>query len=86
MTEDEINKLIDECIDHLADESILTGAQSLFELAMLWAKAGLTQESFLDMRKHIIDQAIQRTDAMFIHEKLKLSEQQLRRERTHVIH
>jgi len=81
---DEINDLIDECIDHLADESTLVGAQSLQELARIWAKAGVCQSSFMDIRKFIIDQAVKRTDVYFINEKLRISEQQLQRERSYV--
>lgn len=84
MTEDDINDLIDECIDNLADDNILVGATSLQELAIAWAKAGLTLESFLDIRQFIINQASERTDALFIQEKLKLSETQLKRERIYV--
>ncbi len=81
MTEDEINKLIDECIDQLADDNTRVGAESLVELAHVWANAGIDISSFLDIRKYIINEAIERTDPMFIEEKLQQAEQLLRETR-----
>jgi len=80
--ENHIEKLIDECIDSLCDDNIFHGAESLQELAQNFAKAGMTMKSFLDIRTFIINQAKEKTDALFIDEKLKLSEQALREKRT----
>lgn len=77
----EIDELIQECIDNLSDDSIGKGAECLVELAIKWAKAGLPQSSFNDMRKYIIEEAITRTDKLFIQEKLLLTERKLRDER-----
>lgn len=74
--------MIEECITHLADDDINKGGEALEELAMYWAKAGLTQKSFLDMRTYIIEMAKQKTDAYFIDEKLKVAEKALREKRT----
>jgi hypothetical protein len=73
-TETDINDLIDECIQALSDDNIQHGADQLYELAVLWTKAGLTQESFQDIRKYIVNEAIARTDTHFIREKLKIAE------------
>lgn len=78
---DYINSLIDECIDHLADDSPSLGANSLIELANIFAKAGMTKASFGNIRKFIVTQAIERTDPIFIQEKLKIAERELRNNR-----
>lgn len=81
MTPD-FDKMFDDCVNSLADDDITKGAECLEELARCWAKAGLTLKSFLDMRTHLIEQAIERTDAIFIKEKLELAERNNRAERT----
>lgn len=78
----DIDKLIGECITNLCDDDIKKGGETLEELARYWAKAGLTLKSFMDMRKYILNEAIERTDAFFIKEKLNLAEQDLRAKRT----
>jgi len=78
----DIDKLIEECIDSLASDNIHQGGESLQELARYWAKAGLQLNSFMDMRTYIIEMAKKRTDALFIDEKLRLSEISLREKRT----
>lgn len=77
-----IDNLVDECIDNLASDSINSGAESLIELAHIWAKSGLGMRAFLNMRQFIINEASDRTDVLFISEKLKLAERKLRDERT----
>lgn len=90
ITEDKINDIIDEAIDSLADDNISVGADALMELAIIFARAGLTKESFMGIRKFVIDQAIERTDIIFIQEKLKTAEQKLQESRcgkiTRIIH
>ena len=86
MTPDEINELIDDCIDHLCDDNAEYGAGTLVELAHIWAKAGLTQKSFADMRHFIIQSAIERLGSAatpFIHMKVGIAEQSLRKERNY---
>lgn len=85
MTPDEINELVDDCILHLCDSNMSYGAGSLAELARMWAKAGLTQQSFMDMRHYIINSAIERlgvAETAFIHTKVQLAEQDLMKERS----
>ena len=89
MNDEDINNLIDECIDHLCDDNAAYGATSLTELARIWARAGLTKQSFIDIRQFIINSAIERlgTNATaFIHYKLQLAEQDLMKERTKSAH
>ena len=89
MTPDDINELVDDCIDHLCDDNAEYGAGSLVELAKLWAKAGLGKQSFLDMRQFIIRSSIERlgtSATAFIHYKLQLAEQDLTKERRKSAH
>ena len=84
MTPDDINELIDDAIDHLCDDNAEYGAATIIELAHLWAKAGLTQQSFADMRHYIIQSAIERlgtSATAFIHMKVQIAEQSLQKER-----
>ena len=80
----DIDRLVDECINNLADDNIHSGAESLTDLARLWAKAWLGMKSFLDMRTYIINEASARTDAFFIQEKLQLAERKLQNERNNI--
>lgn len=76
------DRLIQECINNLADDNINIGGESLQELARYWAKAGLDQKSFMDMRTYIIESAKLKTDAKFIEEKLIVAEREIRAKRT----
>lgn len=78
----DVDKLIEDCITNLSDDNINNGGECLYELAVLWNKAGLTLPSFLNMRIYIIEMAKKKTDAIFIDEKLKLAEKALREKRT----
>ncbi len=78
---DKLNVQIDECISHLADDSIDRGGEALHEIAILFAKSGAGIESFMNMRKYIINEAEKKTSAAFIQEKLRIFEQQARERR-----
>jgi len=82
ITPNAIDKLIDDCITELCSDDVTKGGECLQELAQYWAKAGLTQKSFLDMREYIILSAERKTDKAFIREKLSNSERVLREKRT----
>lgn len=82
MLENKIDALIEECISDLCSERITNGAECLQELAQYYAKAGMTMQSFLDTRTYIINQAKEKTDAMFIDEKISLAEKKQRELRT----
>ncbi len=79
---DYINDLINAAIQELSDDNIHSGVGSLTELAQQFAKAGLGMTSFLNVRKYIIDTAVQNTDAYFITEKIKLAERDAQNERS----
>jgi hypothetical protein len=84
MTPDAINELIDECIDDLCDDDVNRGAESLTELAHLWAQSGLGQSSFENTRHFIINNALERLGTQatpFINLKLQAAEQGLRERR-----
>ena len=80
MTPDDINELIDDCIDHLCDDNPEYGAGSLAELARIWAKSGLGMQSFLNIRQFIVNSSIERLGTQataFINYKLQAAEQEL---------
>ena len=84
MTPDAINELVDECIDDLCDDNAERGAQSIAELAIIYAKAGIPIKTFMDMREYIIRSAIERLGTAatsFIHYKLQVAEQELKKTR-----
>ena len=76
-----VDDLINESINALADDNPKVGAETLVELAHIFAKAGMQRESFNNIRKHIIEQAIKRTDPLFIKAKLEGQEQLLQGQR-----
>jgi len=96
MASEEINKidaLIDQCIEALADDSINQGANALFELAILYAKAGIGRYSFNNMRLYIIHEAKKMDQCPeLIETKLKIAEKQMRemrnneRSKSRIIH
>lgn len=82
MNEFHIDNLITEAIADLADDDANRGAETLQELAQLFASAGMTQESFNNIRKHVVDSAIELTDPFFIKLKLEKFERQLQEKRS----
>ena len=76
MTPEKLDSLMTEAISHLADDNPKMGVEALVEIADVFAKAGMPQEVFLGIRKHIIQQATDKTDTLFILEKVKLAEKQ----------
>ena len=84
MSPDELNELIDDCIDHLCDDNAEFGAESLIELAHIYARAGMPKQVFIDMRQFIINSAVERlgtSATKFIQYKLKTAEQALMSQR-----
>ena len=79
---DDFDSLISEAIIELAGDDVTKGAECLVEIAQLWAKAGLPQSSFMEMRQYIINEAIERTDQVFIETKIEMAERKLRERRT----
>ena len=76
-----IEELLIEVENALIDDTPEQAAEALEQLAQTWASAGLTYQSFLDMRQHLVQQASTKTSAYFIKEKLQLAEQHQRKVR-----
>lgn len=81
-TPDDFDSLITEAIIELSSDDVEKGADCLVEIAQLWAKAGLPKNSFNNMRQYIINEAIERTDQVFIETKIAMAERKLRERRT----
>ena len=81
MDEFQIDALINNAITELADDNAENGAENLEELAGLFASAGFPRSTFNDIRKHIIESAIQKTDPIFIKYKLENHERKLQEKR-----
>lgn len=78
-----LDDLMNEITAHLVDGAPKDAAQGLFKLASYFAKAGMPMSSFLNMRKHLVDQAIETSgSAYFIDEKLRIAEEELTKIRT----
>ncbi|MDB4261367.1 hypothetical protein N9878_00730 [bacterium] len=77
MNEANLTKLINSIEHSLINDSPEQAAQGLTELATVWSNAGMPRTSFIDMRKHIVERAIELTDRAFILEKLTLAERKL---------
>ena len=87
ITPDEINEMIEEAVTHLVDDNPEYGAESLVELAYIFAKAGMPKESFNNIRQHIVKMAVEKTgDPGFIKMKLECAEKTLQEKRTTIIH
>lgn len=54
----DIDKLISESINALADDNPSTGVECLVELANAFAVTGMSEYSFLNLRKYIIQEAL----------------------------
>lgn len=81
-TPEDFDSLVTEAIIELSGDDVTKGAECLVDIAKLWAKAGLGQKSFMDMRQYIINEAIERTDQVFIETKIAMAERKLRERRT----
>lgn len=78
---DVFNKLIDEAVLSLVNDTASQSAECLQELAVMFSKAGQPKESFLDVRQYIVNQAEKLSSTTFIHEKLLVEERNLRESR-----
>lgn len=78
VTDETINSLIDDSINALVKDSPRIAAEALEELADVWAKSGLGQSSFENVRHYIINEATEKSDVLFIKEKLTAAEQRQR--------
>jgi len=74
---DNIDALIEQSIDALANDSPSLAAKALQELSYIFARAGCSQKSFTDLRQYIVNEASALTSAGFVLEKLKVAERDL---------
>ena len=74
----DIDKMIDECVMSLINESPEKAAEALEELARVCRSS---KEMFEDLRKLVITTAISKTSKAFVKEKLIISERKLREQR-----
>ena len=84
MTDDEADKMIQDVSDALCEDNPERAAEALEHMANTFAKAGLGKQSFVNMRRHLIDYTIERLGkaaAPLIQMKLQLAEQELMRKR-----
>ena len=81
INDEQLSQLFQQAIDQLADDDIRKGGEALQFIAKVFHKGGMPIESFFNIRKHIVDEAIKKTDALFIHEKIKLIERDMQYER-----
>jgi len=64
------DKLIQECIDQLADDRVDSGVEALYELASMWKTAGIGRDSFVDMCSYIEQSAAKKSDSHFVSMKI----------------
>ena len=78
----DVDRLIEESIDALADDNPTHGAECLVDLAKAFAVTGMGQDSFNNIRYYIIEKAKERDQCPgLIDIKLKLAEQKLQEAR-----
>jgi len=64
------DKLIQECIDQLADDRVDAGVEALYELATMWKSAGVSRDSFGDICSYIEKEATKKSDETFVQMKI----------------
>jgi len=80
MTDDEADKMINDVVDAICEDNIDRAAEALEFMAESFAKAGLGKQSFVNMKRHLIDSTIERLGkaaSPMIQLKLQLAEQEL---------
>ncbi len=53
----DINHMIDDCIDQLADDRVEMGVEGIYELAIIWKTSGATAQSFCEICQYMEDEA-----------------------------
>ena len=69
MTPD-VDRMIDDCIEQLADERVDEGVDLFYELAVLWKSAALSRQSFIDICHYIQTEAGNKSDETFVQMKI----------------
>ena len=67
----DVDKLIDDCIDQLADDRVDAGVEALYELAILWKSAGFSRDDFAEICSYIEQQAAAKSDETFVQLKIQ---------------
>ena len=70
MKPNKVDKLIQECINQLADDRVDAGVEALYELAIIWKSAGLPASSWRDICGYIEQSAIKKSDETFVQMKI----------------
>ena len=81
----DVNRLIDETIDQLADDRVDSGVEALYELAILWKSAGAPKEAFIDICSYIEQEATEKSDETFVQMKIQQALIKIREQRHGVI-
>lgn len=78
-----LDNLMNEVVDKLSEGHAKDAADGLLEIARYFAKAGMPQQSFLDLRQHLIQEAREKTGCpVFIKEQIEGIEREMREKRT----
>ena len=64
------DKLIQECIDQLADDRVDSGVEALYELATMWKSAGVSRDSFAEICSYIEQSAAKKSEETFVQMKI----------------
>ena len=81
VTSDDINNMIDSCIEQLSDDRVDVGVEGMYELAVLFKSSGCTSRAFVDMCGYIEQQAAERSDSGFVHMKISQALKKVREDK-----
>lgn len=73
ISENKINKIIDEAIKELVDGNYKQAKEAIAELAHLYKSAGQTKETFIELCTYIENEAVEKTGNEFIRTRFGLS-------------
>ena len=62
----DINELIDDCIDQLADYRVDSGVEALYELASIFKTRGMGAQFFMNVCNYIEQEAAKKSDETFV--------------------
>lgn len=66
----DINELIDDCIDQLADDRVDSGVEALYDLAIIFKAQGMGATFFMTVCNYIEQEAASKSDEAFISTKI----------------
>lgn len=86
LEDEKLNRIMCETVDHIVGGHFSDAADGLYELAKYFARAGMPQHTFEDIRKHLLDSASQKTGCpVFAREHLTQAERELSDKRKSII-